>query len=374
MGVRFVMGRSPFVFFSSCLFLTGILLVGIPEASHGIGINVWGDLTTSFQSLETNRNPTEEGFGDVRSNLHIGSSVRQDLYAYTELQSRREGTVELHEMYFTLEDVVGNFSLKSGRFQLGFGLPFYYRSDNAEAGQNALVGDPVVDPYATQDGAEVVYRGDEYSLRGSLTSGTDEPGVSANRSFGKTVRLYRYRDELGWSLSYYASDQSSTEETTNFLVDPASEAYHGLTNTDTRTTKATSPGQGNNLEVIQFDLRYDPNPNWTANLFVGQLEDDTSAYANKLRYYTVRYEQKIMDESTLIGQFGEARYETIQGNDPGGNSVRRIQVGLMHRLYERTQVKLEYVQQEADSGLSAHLDTRRPVDFNGLITQVYVNF
>jgi len=147
-----------------------------------------------------------------------------------------------------------------------------------------------------------------------------------------------------------------------------------LASGETTTTKATSSGSGNDLEAIQLDLRYDPNPNGTANLFVGQLEDDSSALDNKLRYYTVRYEQSIADETFLTGQFGEARYRTIRGSNSAAEAVRRLQVGLMHRLDERTRFKLEYVDQDADPGLADKMETRRPIDFSGLITQVHVTF
>jgi hypothetical protein len=351
-----------------------VLLAGWPHPAQSVGINVWSDFTSSLQILEADGQNNEEGFTGVRGNVHIGSSIRKDLYSYTELHLRSGDDVDLHQSYFTLDEVAGDFSLKMGRFNLGYGLPFNYRTDNAEAGQNTLVGNPLVDPYAVQDGAQAIYRGNEYSLRGSLTSGTARPGVSTNRSFGKTVRLYRFRDELGWSFSYYASDQSSTKETTNFLVNPAPESYLGLNTPDTTTTKVTSPGKGNNLEALQFDLRYDPGSEWTANMFFGQVEDDSGADANTLRYYTIRYEQSLDDVTMVTGQFGEARYREVNGSSPGGESVRRLQVGLLRQLAETTTLKVEYVDQTVDSGLAGQLNTRRPLDFSGLITQLHVNF
>lgn len=356
--------------------LVAVMTVGANLPGRAAQIDFWGDLTTAVQTLDAQSpdRDTPRGFTAARSNLHLASSLSPDLYTYAEVHFKSADTVSLNQFYFALNDVFRGVSVKAGRLELEYGMPLYYRTDNAEVGQNIFVGNTLVDPFAVQDGVEATYRAGKYYLRGALTTGTDTAGFTTNRSFGKTLRFFHQpRESISWSFSYYAADESLSPENTNFLVEPAGEAYTGLTTGDTTVTNVTSPGSGNDFESFQLDVRYHPEPDWTIGTFFGRLEDDSTTQ-NALNYLNLRL-AKSLDQTTRVGaQIGMARYSEVNSSDPGADGVRRFQFVVSKKFKEQTTLKLEYVRQTVDDGLGSVLTTRRPVEFDGFIAQLHVGF
>ncbi|MFB6226772.1 MAG: hypothetical protein ABEH89_00415 [bacterium] len=340
-------------------------------------VNLWGDATVSVQRLEYDqaglRNQSA-GFRSMRSNLHFYHSVTPSLNTYVETHLNSRDDMTLNQVYATYTSYSDILAIKLGRFELDYGMYDLFRTDNAQARDNSFVGNTLVDPHSTDNGVQATLFSERFYVRGALTTGTDTPGFTRNRAFGKTFKfLHKPTPALKWSLSYYVSDQSLSSETGHFFVKPADEPYSGL-GTDTRTsTHVTSSGSGQELQSFQFGMNYDINPRWRTYVILGRLKDDTGVLKNTLDYANGALVRSVSPVTEVGLQIGLASYERIEGQITGVG-VKRFQLAITRKLAKKTEFTVEYVDQQVDDSLRSLVTRRRPVGFSGFTAQLYVGF
>lgn len=108
-----------------------------------------------------------------------------------------------------LQSVFDYVSLKGGHFEIDFGDHRYRRSDNARVQRNPLIGNYVVDPKATEIGAELFADRRRFNWLVGVGSGTATENFEQGTGTSLWLKLWGYPTEwLRLSLSNYRVDHS----------------------------------------------------------------------------------------------------------------------------------------------------------------------
>jgi len=259
--------------------------------------------------------------------------------------------------------------VKLGQFELDFGHQHRMRSDNAQVGDNRLVGNPVVDAAAVQTGLELSGRGPWVGWSLAATNGTGE--------FGLTGPMDRFANGRGWGLtgklqtspwkgvllavSGYVSDQSSGPAAENLFAGNAGQIAGVYQNLLLGPAATPTLGTGGDVAAFQGDLEYRPFPGTRLLGFFGHMQDDASA-VHSWNYGSFEIAHRLAPSWYVAARYSGA----LDRRRENTRDYEKYQFGTGYRPLERILAKLEWVDQDNRKG------TRD--SFEGLVGEVSVSF
>ncbi len=292
--------------------------------------------------------------------------------------------------------VFEKINVKAGQFETDFGDSHYRRSNNAAVQRNALVGNPIIDPRATEVGMEV------YTDEGALPlpvgvmvgfgSGTDTGDFKKGHQYSLRGKLWANPTEkLRTSASVYRVDHSgnSSSFTNLFRANRSGGTFAGLFDDGTSPGDIT-PGQGKRVFASQFDVTWEGNPvelygnlGWfqdtdTNGITVGTPTESWLYYTGEAIYrFTPRLYVASRYSGASAGQLVSSA--SSNGNVTSGGMAHRIEVGGGYWLAKTLLLKAEYVYQiykgfSSSGSQVSGVDAWRDPSFNGVITEVSFSF
>ncbi len=300
------------------------------------------------------------------------------------------GDIPLVKMVFE------KINVKAGQFETDFGDSHYRRSNNAAVQRNALVGNPIIDPRATEVGMEI------YTDEGALPfpvgamagfgSGTDTGDFKKGHQYSLRGKLWgNPMEKLRTSASVYQVDHSgnSSSFTNLFRANRSGGTFAGLFDDGTSPGDIT-PGQGKRVFASQFDATWEGNPvelygniGWfqdtdTNGITVGTPTESWLYYTGEAIYrFTPRLYAAARYSGASAGQLVSSASNT--GSVQSDGMAHRIEVGGGYWLAKTLLLKAEYVYQiykgfSSSGSQVSGVDAWRDPSFNGVITEVSFSF
>lgn len=278
--------------------------------------------------------------------------------------------------------------IKAGQFEVNFGDHIYRRSANARVQQNALIGNNLVDPRATETGFEVRTRRSPVHLSLGLTDGSESEDFSRGRGIGYNAKIWGHpMDQVRVSLSGYYADHSrnpagrdgSRSNMHRTLRDGG--PYGGILD-DGGAPGQVFIGDGQKVAAGQLDLTTRIGPvEVYGNIGYAEDSDVTGGAPGTFReafwYYTLESVLPLTERLYGAARFGTARADKVRGEDSSGY-VNRYQAGLGYRLTDHILAKGEYVYQHYrgfDEGqMVSGVDAGHNPAFHGLLVEVSLAF
>ena len=278
--------------------------------------------------------------------------------------------------------------IKVGQFEINFGDHIYRRSSNARVQQNALIGNNLVDPRATETGFEVRTRQSPVQLSLGVTDGSEGEDFSRGRGVGYNAKIWANPvNNLRLALSGYYVDHSrnpaargsSQSNIHRTLRDGG--PYGGVLD-DGGAAGQLFIGAGQELTASQLDM--------TTRLGllevyanVGYAEDSNINGSNEGRpkeafwYYTLESVYDFTDRFYGAARFSGASADKVGGENSDGY-VNRYQAGVGYRLSDYIMVKTEYVYQEFrsfdDGQMVSGVNAGHEPAFTGLLVEASLAF
>ncbi|MFB6344725.1 MAG: hypothetical protein ABEK50_03000 [bacterium] len=323
------------------------------------------------------------GFGMPLANLRAESTFDGGLKAFGELylasRNNSDDAIRIGSFYGSTGTSISNLTLKAGKFKTDYGLQQNFRSDHAEVQNNALIGNPLIDPTDDQIGLsmDVSRAYGEVSL--SLTNGSSVDTLDPDRGFATSlnVKIHPFSTAT-LSLSGYRAYHGDTNAgsssnliTGDNLFGPGS-IQLPTTPLDTLQARTSEPYSGFNrglggpprtltlgrdLTAWQIDLVASP---WMLDYVtghVGSLRDDISnlegVFSNpdstiEWTYYTGEAKVPLDERVYLAGRLARADAKKLSevpilGSGLNNGSIRRYQLGGGYRFSNNILIKTEYV-------------------------------
>lgn len=364
--------------------LIGVVLLLAPVPGRAV-IEIQADAVTRVHALSGSETggsvQPDPTVGHPLANLRADATFDRGIKAYGELylgkKSPDDDTVEMGSFYGSTGSYFSPVEVRFGRFEMPFGTQGEYRSDHAQVQENALIGNPLVDPTDHQLGGEVSGDHDRFDWAFALTNGTDGSTLSADRGFGSALRVsYELLPDeiLEVSLSGYRSyhgdtpaNRASDSLTTDNLFGPDEK-----TNPNTLATMQpevstplphTEAGLGlqpevltvgRNLNAWQADLKLEAAGLW--RMRYGRLEDDLSNLnlggsneTVEYDYWSLEGKYDLPGMGYLAGRWDRLDAKTLKetvrlnrGIDENGR-MERYEIGWGRQLSNNLRVKLAYV-------------------------------
>ncbi len=278
--------------------------------------------------------------------------------------------------------------VKAGQFEVNFGDHIYRRSSNSRVQQNALIGNAVVDPRATETGFEFRTRRGPVRASFGITDGSESEDFSRGRGVGYNAKLWgNPLDNMRVSLSGYYVDHSSNpsgrESSQSNMHRTLRDGgpYGGILD-DGGAPGQVFIGAGQKLGAGQFDVTTSLGAlELYAN--VGYAEDSNingSAEGSPREAYWYYTAEGVYDITDRI--YGALRYSGAMADSVGGESsdgyVNRYQAGIGYRITDFILAKAEYVHQEYrsfdDGQRVSGVDAGKNPSFDGFLIEVSLAF
>ncbi len=337
------------------------------------------------------------GFNLATANLNLDAQlaegVRVNLTAYLSSRHHPEtwvkaGYIQADELPFfrsaAVDRIMDYVTLRVGHMEVNYGDAHFRRTDNGNAMYNPLVGNYIMDSFATEIGAEVYVRSGALLGMVGITDGEIQGNVTRpdDRSpslYGKLGFDNQFSDALRLRLTGSVYTTSSSINNTLYAGDRAGSRYYlVLENTKAAVASQFRSGRMNPVlgdEVTSFMLN--PFIKFGGLELFGVIEQASGRAASETdnrtwNQYAVEGVYRFMPREQL---YVAARYNTVSGTLIGSGadvSVDRIQIGGGWFATPNILLKLEYVTQTYND-FPAN-DILHEGKFNGLMIEGVVAF
>ncbi|WP_162417578.1 hypothetical protein [Cyclobacterium roseum] len=381
-------------------------------AYDGVRVRIGGAFAQQFQSLshENSASPVMNdngvntnqlmdigsGFNLATANLNIdvalGDGIRLNLITYLSSRHHPEtwvkgGYLQFDKLPFlnspTFDQIMEKVTIKVGHMEINYGDSHFRRSDNGNAFYNPFVGNYIMDAFATEIGAEVIYQNNGFLAVGSMTGGEIQGGVT-----NPTRRKPAFIGKLGYDktldsevrLRLTGSVYTTAGSVNNTLWSgdrTGSRYYLVMENTlastaGNFTSGRFNPGMRDNVTAMVLN----PFVSFQGLELFGTLEQSKGKAANETEDRTWNqvgldavYRFGAMENFYLAGRYNQVGGEMPNGLEP---SISRVQVGGGWFITKNILAKLEYVNQQYSD--FAATDIRNGGSFNGLMIEGVIGF
>ncbi|MFO7825531.1 MAG: hypothetical protein R6V72_16455 [Cyclobacterium sp.] len=381
-------------------------------AFDGVRVRIGGAFAQQFQSLshENTASPVMNengvntnqlmdigsGFNLATANLNIdvalADGIRLNLITYLSSRHHPEtwvkgGYLQFDKLQFLnssfFDQVMEKVTIKVGHMEINYGDSHYRRSDNGNAVYNPFVGNYIMDAFATEIGAEVIYQDNGFLAVASMTGGEIQGGVTnpsrRKPSFiGKLGYDKTLDDEVRLRLTGSVYTTAGSVNNTLWSGDRAGSRYYlAMENTlastaGNFTSGRFNPGMRDNVTALVLN----PFVKFQGLELFGTLEQSKGKAANETEDRTWNqvgvdavYRFGAMDKFYLAGRYNQVGGEMANGLEPG---INRVQVGGGWFITKNILAKLEYVSQNYQDFAVA--DIRNGGKFNGLMIEGVIGF
>ena len=371
----------------------------------------------------------QTGFGNLNWQLLIGEGdieVFFDAFLATQRHPTRtwghNGYIYLRSFPDDLPLAVMNpllehVDLKVGNFYPDFGNTVHYRTLNADAVRNSLIGNPIVSPHGVEPGAEVIHRGDRYGVMVGAGIGAPEEDFHEDRSLSLRTKAWLSPlegTELAYSLYTVSHDEGVDRGTNLHRRERLGSSYADVwTPGFSDGGGGEGPGQvrigdGVELTTHQVDAHWDVTDRTFVNGHFGYIDATESGYQTALTgdeewlYYGADVTQYLGESVYLAGRYSAANARELDysASDPDvlavdpanavtDGTIDRWQLGFGIWVTDRMLVKTEFVRQAASGfdalevdatgeaglqGISGQTDVSLDPTFDGLIFELSYAF
>lgn len=381
-------------------------------AFDGVRVRIGGAFAQQFQSLshENTASPVMNengvntnqlmdigsGFNLATANLNIdvalADGIRLNLITYLSSRHHPEtwvkgGYLQFDKLQFLnspfFDQVMEKVTIKVGHMEINYGDSHYRRSDNGNAFYNPFVGNYIMDAFATEIGAEVIYQDNGFLAVASMTGGEIQGGVTnpsrRKPSFiGKLGYDKILDNEVRLRLTGSVYTTAGSVNNTLWSGDRAGSRYYlAMENTlastaGNFTSGRFNPGMRDNVTALVLN----PFVKFQGLELFGTLEQSKGKAANETEDRTWNqvgvdavYRFGAMDKFYLAGRYNQVGGEMANGLEPG---INRVQVGGGWFITKNILAKLEYVSQNYQD--FAVTDIRNGGKFNGLMIEGVIGF
>jgi|TARA_R110002124_G_scaffold287328_1_gene472932 hypothetical protein len=381
-------------------------------AFDGLKVRIGGAFTQQFQSIshENSASPVMDGNGvNVNQLMDIGSGfnlatanlnidvaladgIRLNLITYLSSRHHPEtwvkgGYLQFDKLAFlnstAFDKIMEKVTIKVGHMEVNYGDSHFRRSDNGNAFYNPFVGNYIMDAFATEIGAEVIYQNNGFIAVASMTGGEIQGGVTnpdkRKPSFiGKLGYDKTLDNELRLRLTGSVYTTSGSVNNTLWAGDRSGSRYYlvmsntlASTSSDFRTGRF-NPGMRDNVTAIVLN----PFISYRGLELFGNFEQSKGKASNESEDRTWNqvgvdavYRFGARDNYYLAGRYNQAGGEMPNGLEP---SISRVQVGGGWFITKNILAKLEYVNQNYQD--FAATDILNGGSFNGFMIEGVIGF
>ncbi len=390
----------------------------------GMKVRIGGNFTQDFQGLSHQNNATPvlvngvdanqlisltNGFNRAMANLNIDAQlddgIRLNLTMYLSSRHHEEtwvkgGYVQFDKLLFlksaAIDNIMKNFTIKIGDYELDYGDQHFRRSDGGNAIYNPFIENHIMDAFATEIGGEIYYHPKSgFLLMGGITNGELNPTVVASSKIDSaTGKLNKYLPAFHGKIGYdkqfnkdlrfritgsFYVNKSSAGNTLFFGDRTGSHYFFVMEN-----TAATSDGNAWSGRLNpQFSEQVQT---FMINPFVKfkGLEVFGTYEIAKGRMITERVMRKATQYAVdLIYRFSQGkenfwiggRYNSVTNtlpNDPIDITINRVAGSLGWFVTKNIAMKAEYVNQQYKN--FAQTDIRSGGKFDGYMIEASVGF
>jgi len=381
-------------------------------AFDGVRVRIGGAFAQQFQSLshENTASPVMNengvntnqlmdigsGFNLATANLNIdvalADGIRLNLITYLSSRHHPEtwvkgGYLQFDKLQFLnssfFDQIMEKVTIKVGHMEINYGDSHYRRSDNGNAFYNPFVGNYIMDAFATEIGAEVIYQDNGFLAVASMTGGEIQGGVTnpsrRKPSFiGKLGYDKTLDNEVRLRLTGSVYTTAGSVNNTLWSGDRAGSRYYlAMENTlastaGNFTSGRFNPGMRDNVTALVLN----PFVKFQGLELFGTLEQSKGKAVNETEDRTWNqvgvdavYRFGAMDKFYLAGRYNQVGGEMANGLEPG---INRVQVGGGWFITKNILAKLEYVSQNYQD--FAVTDIRNGGKFNGLMIEGVIGF
>lgn len=351
---------------------------------HGLTTRWGAAFTQDFQNL-THQNtaapvitngvnanalmPIGPGFNNAMANLYMNTQlapgIRVQLTSY--LSTRHHNETWVKDGYFLIDGSPWNvpelnllmdvLTLRVGHFEVNYGDEHFKRTDGGNAMDNAFVGNPIIDAFTTEIGAEAYLRAGPYMLMGGATGGeirgsVENPGRRGPAFFGKIGYDDQTTKDLRVRLTGSLFSQARSVNNTLIGGDRAGSHYFDVMENTASTPTANAwsgqinPGMRNDIHAMALN----PFVKYQGFEFFGDAERFRGSAVTETRDRTwTQYDAQALyrffsDEKAYVGY----RYNTAKGQLAGvanDVSVDRWSLGGGLFVTRNVLAKFEYLNQ-----------------------------
>ncbi|HVB31744.1 MAG TPA: hypothetical protein VNE60_09495 [Gemmatimonadaceae bacterium] len=217
--------------------------------------------------------PIGPGFNNAMANLYMNTQlakgIRVQLTAY--LSTRHHNEAWVKDGYFLIDDspfdvpelnmLMQYLTLRVGHFEINYGDEHFRRTDGGNALDNAFIGNPIIDAFTTEIGAEAYLRSNGYMLMGAITGGevrgtVETPSKRAPAFYGKAGYDKQLNKDLRFRLTGSLFSQARSANNTLIGGDRAGSHYFDVMENTASTTTANAwsgtinPGMRNDIHAL----------------------------------------------------------------------------------------------------------------------------
>ncbi len=391
----------------------------------------------SIQAKDGAFRPADEeqssGFGRLRVNLQLKFHITDNIVADIDIAeepndfgNNGDRDFSFHQDFAGIEfELLGlsgnaqddsNLTLRLGNIGAA---PFQFKGfqDGADNQGNALIGNGITDYATAENGVQLSYSKTfdsgpirAYNVAGHMTTSSFGEAFQEDRGFNYRLQgTLEFNGGFKAGLNFFQANQGDQLRFVNGVA-----SMDGVTTTNYRfgdgenynfsagasSERDTHVGALPGLEqsIIQLNLAYQPNPNTSLILMVGQSSDDYtfadaagnavagvtsfdstgSSYDSstviegdsKVEYFTLEAQHYLIpNKFYLAARYAEAENtsDLIEQTD---NTVERIQISAGYWFNDKTLLKFEYVDQDEGVNSGGQIGT----GFDGFTSEISVKF
>lgn len=381
-------------------------------AFDGLRVRIGGAFAQQFQSISHENSATPilddngintnqlmdigSGFNLATANLNIdvelADGIRLNLITYLSSRHHPEtwvkgGYLQFDKLAFLnsqfSDQIMEKVTIKVGHMEVNYGDSHFRRSDNGNAFQNPFVGNYIMDAFATEIGAEVIYQNNGFIGVASMTGGEIQGGITnpskRKPSFiGKLGYDKTLDNELRLRVTGSIYTTAGSVNNTLWAGDRSGSRYYlVMANTMASTSNSFTsgrfnPGMRDNVTAMVLN----PFVAYHGLELFGTLEQSKGKAANESVDRTWNqlgidavYRFGSMDNYYLAGRYNQVGGEMPNGLEP---SISRVQVGGGWFITKNILAKLEYVNQNYQD--FAPTDILNGGSFNGIMIEGVIGF
>jgi len=348
----------------------------------------WQDLIQSTNGVDATGAPIQlskigPGFNLANANLYLDAQLAQGmrLHLTTYLSSRHHTEAYVKGGYLRIDalpmlhsEAIDNLmkyvTIKVGHMEINYGDAHFYRTDNANALYNPLVGNYLMDSFTTEVGSEIYVMNKGFIGMLGLTGGQLHPQVT--NPDGRRMSVYGklgYDNKVGDNarIRLTGSFYHNARHTHLYHGDRAGARYYDILEGSAWSGRV-EPGFSNGFTSYMINPYIQVGG---LNLF-GVIEFTNEEKTNKsVNQFAVDGQYFISPQVFIAG-----RYDVVTGDLSGAVSnakVERVQVGGGWYMTKNILAKLEYVNQEYKKGY-ASTSLFNGAKFHGVMVEASIGF
>jgi hypothetical protein len=339
------------------------------------------------------------GFNNATANLvlntQLARGIRVQMTSYLSARRHNEtwvkdGFIQIDASPFDVpmfDRLMRDLTVKVGHFEVNYGDQHFRRTDNGQAIYNRLVGNPILDAFTTEVGAEAIYQRHGWLVVAAVTNGEIRGNLARpdDRDPAKMLKVgfdRQLSDDLRVRLTGSWRDQRSAISNTLYNGDRAGSRYYFVmenfraTESANPTSGAINPGFSDAARSIMIN----PFVEFRGLEFFGlyEIAEGRSAAETETREITHTLWELTYQLPRVNGLYLSGRYNSLTGDlgttgtgptlqDNSDVRVNRIQLGGGWQLSPNLLLKAEYVDQTY--GGFSRRDIRSGGRFSGVILE-----